>query len=165
MYPASFPKSPPFLRILNPNPQTYKVNPSFEKFRSKTDARSYLLNDCLQEIKGWKNSSSVASVIIEVNDLARNNYPFQLVNQCPNQNQMVNMLSFSGTRKASLSTVSTLQTSHSLKATGFLLLPANSLRFLSTTLKQTEVFYFLSRYSTQKHKASLNSKIKIKPDN
>lgn len=59
MYPVAFPKDPPFLRILNPNPQQYSVNNSYKKYQSKTDARSYLLNDCLQEVKGWKQNSSV----------------------------------------------------------------------------------------------------------
>jgi len=59
MYPVTFPKTPPFLRILNPNPQQLTVNPYYKKYQSKTDSRSYLLNDCLQEAKSWKQSSSV----------------------------------------------------------------------------------------------------------
>jgi hypothetical protein len=48
MYPATFPKNPPLLRIINPNPQQYSVAPFYKKLQSKTDARSYLLNECLQ---------------------------------------------------------------------------------------------------------------------
>ena len=64
MYPYTFPKVPPFLRIINPNPQQFTVHPNYKKYQSKTDQRSYLLNDCLQEVKSWKPGSTVVIQIL-----------------------------------------------------------------------------------------------------
>lgn len=62
MYPKTFPQTAPFLRIINPNPQQFTVHQNYVKYRSKTDVRSYLLNDCLQEVKSWKPCSSVVDI-------------------------------------------------------------------------------------------------------
>ena len=83
MYPSNFPKAAPLLRIVNPNYNAFSPTPFFKKIQSKNDPKSYLLNECLPSIKTWKPSHSVvstlpiqANVIIEVNDLVQNNFPF-----------------------------------------------------------------------------------------
>ena len=43
MLPSDYPRSPPFLRIVNRNPD-YKVDPLYQPLRSKTDMSSYILN-------------------------------------------------------------------------------------------------------------------------
>lgn len=88
MYPFNFPKDPPFLRIVNPNPKEFTPTPNYKALQSESDAKSYLLNNCLQAIKGWKaNDSHVTYLMIEVNDLIANNYPFVMAKQQPAQNQ------------------------------------------------------------------------------
>jgi len=43
MLPADYPKSSPFIRIVNRNPE-YRVDPFYQSVQSKTDASSYILN-------------------------------------------------------------------------------------------------------------------------
>lgn len=62
MYPVNFPKNPPFLRILNSNPQALTTTPHYKSLQSKADSKSYLLNDSLQEVKGWKPNHSVVQL-------------------------------------------------------------------------------------------------------
>ena len=43
MLPNDFPKSAPFVRIVNRNPD-YKVDPFYQTLQSKSDPSSYVLN-------------------------------------------------------------------------------------------------------------------------
>lgn len=61
MYPANFPKAPPFVRIVNPNPQQLTPTQYYLNLKSKSDLKSFILNEKLQEIKGWKHNNSVVS--------------------------------------------------------------------------------------------------------
>lgn len=61
MYPASFPKIPPFVRIVNPNPQQLAPTQYYLKIKSKSDQNSFILNEVLQEVKGWKPAHSVVN--------------------------------------------------------------------------------------------------------
>lgn len=63
MYPFNFPKDPPFLRIVNPNPKEFTPTPNYKALQSESDAKSYLLNNCLQAIKGWKANDSHVVII------------------------------------------------------------------------------------------------------
>jgi hypothetical protein len=62
MYPVNFPKQPPFLRIVNPDDSKLSIVPHYQSFRSSSDPKSFLLNDCLQELKTWKSTDSVVSL-------------------------------------------------------------------------------------------------------
>jgi len=43
MLPKEYPRSPPFVRIVNRNPD-YRVDPFYQSLQSKTDKSSYILN-------------------------------------------------------------------------------------------------------------------------
>lgn len=112
MYPATFPKTAPYVRIVNPNPQQFAPSNYYLQLKSKSDQMSFLLNDVLKEVKGWTPNHSVvnhilskARIIIEANDLVRTNYPFQFINQIPvqypPQNQGVSLSLSSGIIKGS----------------------------------------------------------------
>jgi hypothetical protein len=58
MLPSDYPRSPPFVRIVNRNPD-YAVDPHYQSLKSKTDPSSYVLNDKLVSVKGWQPSSSL----------------------------------------------------------------------------------------------------------
>lgn len=58
MLPFDYPRSPPFVRIVNRNPD-YTVDPFYQSLKSKTDPSSYVLNDKLASVKGWQPSSSL----------------------------------------------------------------------------------------------------------
>jgi len=64
MYPANFPKSPPFVRIVNPNPQQLHPTQYYLNIKSKSDQKSYILNEKLQEVKNWKQNTSVVDYLI-----------------------------------------------------------------------------------------------------
>jgi hypothetical protein len=59
MYPPNYQKMPPNVRIVNPNPQQLTPTQYYLQIQSKSDQKSYILNDRLKEIKLWKNGSSV----------------------------------------------------------------------------------------------------------
>jgi hypothetical protein len=44
MYPGTFPKTAPYLRIINPNPVDYLPTPFYLPLQSKNDNKSYVLN-------------------------------------------------------------------------------------------------------------------------
>lgn len=58
MLPADYPRSPPFVRIVNRNPD-YAIDPYYQSLKSKTDPSSYVLNEKLTSVKGWQPSSSL----------------------------------------------------------------------------------------------------------
>lgn len=43
MLPSDFPRSSPFIRIINRNPD-YKVDPFYQQLQSKSDKSSFILN-------------------------------------------------------------------------------------------------------------------------
>ena len=55
---GDFPRSAPFIRIINRNPD-YKVDPFYSALQSKTDKSSFILNDKLNACKNWHPSSSL----------------------------------------------------------------------------------------------------------
>ena len=63
MYPANFPKVPPFVRLVNSNPHQFSPSQYYLKVQSKSDSNSFILNDVLQEVKGWKPTHSVVTSI------------------------------------------------------------------------------------------------------
>lgn len=60
MLPNDYPRSPPFVRIVNRNPD-YVVDAFYQSLKSKTDPTSYVLNDKLVSVKAWAPSSSLVS--------------------------------------------------------------------------------------------------------
>jgi hypothetical protein len=62
MYPASFPKQAPYLRIINPNPAEYAATPHYQALQSKTDNSSFILNERLEAVKKWNSSTSVVNL-------------------------------------------------------------------------------------------------------
>lgn len=47
MFPATFPKSAPYLRIINPNTAEFAPTMMYLPLQSKTDTKSYVLNEKL----------------------------------------------------------------------------------------------------------------------
>lgn len=43
MLPSDYPRSPPYVRIVNRNPE-YRVDPFYQSLQSKSDKSSYILN-------------------------------------------------------------------------------------------------------------------------
>lgn len=64
MYPASFPKVSPFLRIVNPSVHHYAATNMYKKTQSKTDPQSYLLDELLQLKTNWKPDLSVVILFL-----------------------------------------------------------------------------------------------------
>ena len=62
MLPADFPRSPPFVRIVNRNPD-YKVDAFYTSLKSKTDPMSYVLNEKLTSVQTWQPSSSLVPIL------------------------------------------------------------------------------------------------------
>ena len=62
MLPSDYPRSPPFVRIVNRNPD-YIVDPFYQSLKSKTDPTSYIMNEKLTSVKGWMPSSSLVLFI------------------------------------------------------------------------------------------------------
>lgn len=60
MLPNDYPRTPPFVRIVNRNPD-YVVDAFYQSLKSKTDPTSYVLNDKLVSVKAWAPSSSLVS--------------------------------------------------------------------------------------------------------
>lgn len=55
---GDFPRSAPFVRIINRNPD-YKVDPYYLSLQSKNDKASFVLNEKLNACKSWHQSSSL----------------------------------------------------------------------------------------------------------
>ena len=64
MYPAGFPKQPPFVRIVNPNPKLLAPYHTFKPCQSNNDPLSFVLNDKLQKVKNWHSSASVVALCL-----------------------------------------------------------------------------------------------------
>jgi hypothetical protein len=58
MLPNDYPRSAPFVRIVNRNPD-YHVDPFYVKLQSKSDKSSYILNEKLNSVKNWHPSNSL----------------------------------------------------------------------------------------------------------
>lgn len=58
MLPNDYPRSCPFVRIINRNPD-YKVDPYYQQLQSKSDKSSFILNDKLNTCKNWHPSNSL----------------------------------------------------------------------------------------------------------
>ena len=75
MIPSGFPRKPPYVRIIN-HKEEYIVDDFYKSLRSPTDPKSFILNEKLNSVKGWNESSSIVNVIIESHDMMRNTFPF-----------------------------------------------------------------------------------------
>lgn len=62
MLPSDYPRSPPFVRIVNRNPD-YLVDPFYQTLKSKTDPTSYIMNEKLTSVKTWMPSSSLVLIV------------------------------------------------------------------------------------------------------
>lgn len=80
MLPNSFPKKPPYVRIINRNSE-YMVDHHYKNLRSPTDPKSFILNEKLTSVKGWSESSSIVGIIMESNNMMRENFPFYKPNK------------------------------------------------------------------------------------
>jgi hypothetical protein len=94
MYPGTFPKTAPYLRIINPNPVEFVPTNVYLSLQSKNDTKSFVLNDRLDGVKKWNSSTSVVrisfikvSLVIEANNMIKISFPFQPASQ---QQQPVN---------------------------------------------------------------------------
>lgn len=58
MIPAGFPQKPPYVRIINRNPD-FIVDDFYRPLQSPSDNKSYILNERLNEIKYWDQSKSI----------------------------------------------------------------------------------------------------------
>ena len=59
---ADFPRSGPFIRIVNRNPD-YKIDPFYKPLQSKTDPLSFVLNEKLTSVKSWHPSNSLVYIL------------------------------------------------------------------------------------------------------
>lgn len=75
MLPASYPKRPPYARIINQN-STQQVNNFYLPLRSPTDPNSFILNEKLSQCKNWDETKSIVNIIIESHNMLRQNFPF-----------------------------------------------------------------------------------------
>lgn len=60
MLPSDFPRSSPFVRIINRNPD-YKVDQFYQPLQSKSDKSSFILNEKLNTCKNWHPSNSLVN--------------------------------------------------------------------------------------------------------
>lgn len=58
MIPANFPVKPPYVRIINRNPD-FIVDDFYRALQSPSDQKSYILNERLNEIKTWDQNKSI----------------------------------------------------------------------------------------------------------
>ena len=77
--PAQLPRTAPYFRVVNPDPQQFVLKPNFRQTQSKNDPKSMILNPLLFEVRAWTAAKSAVSIIIEINNLIRNNYPYQRI--------------------------------------------------------------------------------------
>ena len=63
MLPADYPRSAPFVRIINRNPD-YLVDPFYQKLQSKSDKTSFILNEKLNSVKNWHQSNSLVPLVL-----------------------------------------------------------------------------------------------------
>lgn len=75
MLPPTFPKKPPYVRIINQSPD-FKVDSFYLSLRSPTDPNSYILNEKLTQTKKWDETKSIVNIIIESQNMMRQNFPF-----------------------------------------------------------------------------------------
>lgn len=64
MFPPSFPKTAPYFRVVNPNPQQFALKPIFRQNQSKNDPKSMILNALLFEVRAWTPEKSAVNIII-----------------------------------------------------------------------------------------------------
>lgn len=65
MIPANFPQKPPYVRIINRNPD-FIVDDFYQPLQSPSDNKSYILNERLNEIKFWDPSKSIVKLKLNV---------------------------------------------------------------------------------------------------
>lgn len=58
MIPAQFPQRPPYVRIVNRNPD-FIVDDFYRPLQSPSDTKSYILNERLNEVRNWDSSKSI----------------------------------------------------------------------------------------------------------
>lgn len=63
MLPSAFPRKPPYVRIINKNPE-HIVDDFYKDLRSPTDPKSFILNSKLTQIQTWNEGSSIVNIII-----------------------------------------------------------------------------------------------------
>ena len=61
MIPANFPIKPPYVRIINRNPE-FVVDDYYRPLQSPSDQKSYILNERLNEIKTWDQNKSIVHI-------------------------------------------------------------------------------------------------------
>ena len=75
MIPNGFPRKPPYVRIVN-HKSEYVVDSFYKDLRSPTDPKSFILNEKLQNVRNWTETSSMVNIVIESHDLMRSKFPF-----------------------------------------------------------------------------------------
>lgn len=93
MLPASFPKKPPYVRIINRNPQ-YLVDMHYKNLRSPTDPKSFILNQKLMTVKNWSQGSAIVGIVMESNNMMRENFPFYKPAKNMEQNSGVSSVNY-----------------------------------------------------------------------
>ena len=58
MIPANFPQKPPYVRIVNRNPE-FIVDDFYRQLQSPSDNKSYILNERLNEVKYWDQANQL----------------------------------------------------------------------------------------------------------
>lgn len=80
MLPPTFPKKPPYVRIVNKNPGLV-VDKFYLPLRSPTDPNSYILNEKLTQCRTWDQNKSIVNIIIESHNMLRQTFPFNQPSQ------------------------------------------------------------------------------------
>lgn len=65
MIPANFPQKPPYVRIINRNPD-FIVDDFYRPLQSPSDTKSYILNERLNEVKFWDQSKSIVKFYLNL---------------------------------------------------------------------------------------------------
>lgn len=87
MLPVNFPKKPPYVRIVNQNSE-YRVQPFYRNLQSPTDPKSYILNQKLTQVRNWDETKSIVNIIIQAQNMMRQNFPFVKQTQTDNRNNV-----------------------------------------------------------------------------
>lgn len=80
MLPPTFPKKPPYVRIVNKN-HGLVVDKFYLPLRSPTDPNSYILNEKLTQCRTWDENKSIVNIIIESHNMLRQTFPFNQPSQ------------------------------------------------------------------------------------
>lgn len=63
MIPANFPQKPPYVRIVNRNPD-FIVDDFYRPLQSPSDNKSFILNERLNEVKQWDSTKSIVLLFL-----------------------------------------------------------------------------------------------------